>query len=313
MNVLNMIGNTPLIHLKRVTREEKFDIFAKAEFVNPSGSLKDRIALRMIAEAEQDGSIRTGGTIVEASTGNTAIALAMVGAYEGYKVVILMPEKTASQERISIVEKFGAEVKKTSVDNDGIDESLHGGFYEIPGRILAREMESKPDIWWTRQFSNPFNAIAHREGTGAEIVEQVGRRIDAVVVSVGTGGTLLGLTEALRVDSPSLKVVAVEPAGHPMLAQKLESYPLIEGITDGFVFQIMREKIADHVITVTDGEAVEMTNRLVREEGLFCGISSGANVHASLLIGRSNPSCKTIVTVLPDSHNRYLQMPHYIT
>ena len=313
---LELIGNTALIRLRKITKKEDFDIFAKAEFLNPSGSIKDRIALRMIEEAEKEGCLRPAGTIVEASTGNTAIALAFVGACKGYKVLILIPEQTASKERTSIIAKYGAEIRKVSVDSiagtEIGDASIHGGFYEIPGRIMARDMEDQPNIWWARQFSNPNNAAAHRDGTGGEILAQMdGERVDAVVASVGTGGTLVGLAEALQESSPL--VVAVEPAGHPMLSSGLANYPLIEGITDGFMHQIVKDNLADRILTLEDSQAIEMTHRLIKEEGLLCGISSGANVQAALMMGREIKDCRSIVTVLPDSYTRYLTAEHYVT
>jgi len=313
--ILQQIGNTPLISLKNITQGEDFNIFAKAEFLNPSGSIKDRIALRMIEGAEKNGYIRKGGIIVEASTGNTAIALSFVGTFKGYKVIIFMPEKTANNERIETVKKYGAEVRVLPLDPKGennlYDASIHGGYYEIPGRIMAKKMEKQPDIWWARQFSNPDNVSAHKEGTGNEIDKQMKDKIDAVVASIGTGGTFLGLAQALKKHSPLL--ISVEPAGHPMLYNKLEKYPLIKGVTDGIVFDIVQSELVNEAIAINDEDAISMTRRLIKEEGLFCGISSGANVAAAMVIGRKMPNCRNIVTVLPDSYNRYLNAEHYVT
>ena len=313
--ILQHIGNTPLISLKNITRGEEFEIFAKAEFLNPSGSLKDRIAIRMIGGAEKSGCLKKGGTIIEASTGNTAIALSFVGTLKGYKVIIFIPEKTASKERIEILKKYGADVRTVSLVPKGEDElydaSVHGGFYEIPGRMMCRDMEKQPDIWWARQFSNPDNVAAHRDGTGKEIDEQMSSKIDAVVASIGTGGTFLGLAQALEKHSPLL--IAVEPAGDPMVSTKFKNYPIIEGITDGIVYDIVQKDLLDKVVVINDEEAIAMTRRLIREEGLFCGISSGANVAAAMRIGREISNCKRIITVLPDSYYRYLTSEHYIT
>jgi len=313
--ILQHIGNTPLILLKNITRGEEFEIFAKAEFLNPSGSLKDRIAIRMIGGAEKSGCLKKGGTIIEASTGNTAIALSFVGTLKGYKVIIFIPEKTASKERIEILKKYGADVRTVSLvpkgENKLYDASVHGGFYEIPGRMMCRDMEKQPDIWWARQFSNPDNVAAHRDGTGKEIDEQMSDKIDAVVASIGTGGTFLGLAQALEKHSPLL--IAVEPTGHPMVSAKLKNYPIIEGITDGIVYDIVQKDLLDKVLVINDEEAIAMTRRLIREEGLFCGISSGANVVAAMRIGREISNCKRIITVLPDSYYRYLTIEHYTT
>jgi len=313
--ILQHIGNTPLISLKNITRGEGFEIFAKAEFLNPSGSLKDRIAIRMIGGAEKSGCLKKGGTIIEASTGNTAIALSFVGTLKGYKVIIFVPEKTASKERIEILKKYGTDVRTVSLVPKGEDElydaSVHGGFYEIPGRMMCRDMEKQPDIWWARQFSNPDNVAAHRDGTGKEIDEQMSSKIDAIVASIGTGGTFLGLAQALEKHSPLL--IAVEPAGDPMVSTKFKNYPIIEGITDGIVYDIVQKDLLDKVVVINDEEAIAMTRRLIREEGLFCGISSGANVAAAMRIGREISNCKRIITVLPDSYYRYLTSEHYIT
>lgn len=315
-DVLGMIGNTPLVQLDRITEGEKFEILAKAEYLNPSGSLKDRIALRMIEDAETQGHLRRGGTIVEASTGNTAIAVAMVGRHKGYNVIIYLPADTAVEERVRTLKMYGAEVRDASVGTtnaagDVGDTSIHGGYIEIAGRIMCRDIERQPDIWWARQFSSTGNSGAHRDTTGREILQQVDGKIDAVVASVGTGGTFVGLREAMPEPCPLM--IAVEPAGHAMLSRGLDEYPLVEGITDGFVLQILRENLADQVLTVKDEEAIDMTRRLHREEGLFCGISSGANVLAALRVGRESPGCKRIVTVLPDSYQRYMSCEHYVT
>ena len=172
-------------------------------------------------------------------------------------------------------------------------------------------MEKQPDIWWARQFSNPDNVAAHRDGTGKEIDEQMSSKIDAVVASIGTGGTFLGLAQALEKHSPLL--IAVEPAGHSMVSTKLKNYPTIKGITDGIVYDIVQKDVLDKVVAMNDEEAIAMTRRLIKEEGLFCGISSGANVAAAMRIGRQRSNCKRIITVLPDSYYRYLTNEHYIT
>lgn len=313
--ILQHIGNTPLISLKNITRGEEFEIFAKAEFLNPSGSLKDRIAIRMVSGAEKSGRLKRGGTIIEASTGNTAIALSFVGTLKGYKVIIFIPKKTASKERVEIIKRYGAEVRIAPAPlkdkNEPHDVGVHGGFYEIPGRIICRGMEKQPDIWWARQFSNPNNVAAHRDGTGKEIDRQLGSKIDAVVASIGTGGTFLGLAQALKRYSPLL--IAVEPAGHPMVSTKFKNYPIIRGITDGIAYDIVQKDLPDKVIVINDEEAIAMTRRLIREEGLFCGISSGANVAAAMRIGRETVNCKKIVTILADSYDRYISSEHYVT
>lgn len=318
-NMLDLIGDIPLVRLNRIGQDSEAEILVKPEFLNPSGSIKDRIAKRMIEAAEQEGKLRPGSTIVEASTGNTGTALAFVAAVKGYKRFVFSPKKVANRQRAAIMEAYGCEIQK--VDTDAFeaerrdqDSSVHGAVIEMRPRQLCLEMESgNDDVWWARQFSNPNNVLAHEEWTAQEILDQTDGRLDAFVASVGTGGTLLGVARALKAHDPSIFIAGVEPASSPTLAGPREDFPIIEDITDGIIPDIFDSDLVDEVFTVTEEQAIEMAHRLAEEEGIFSGISSGANVLiCTRLAGELGPA-KRIVTVLPDSRDRYLEVERYTT
>lgn len=312
-SVLELIGETPMVKLRKVTEGLDAEIYVKLEYMNPSGSLKDRIALEMIRRAEMEGRLKPGYTIVEASTGNTGIALSMVGRALGYRVAIYMPEGT-TQERIKIMESFGAEVHLVKL-RGGPRDSLAGAEVEIPTREACLNLErSEPKVWWARQFSNPANTSAHIK-TGEEILRQLGGRVDAFVASVGTGGTLLGVAKALRSRIPGVRIVAVEPssAEYPLKHGFKRVPGASEEVTGGIIEEILDGGVLDEVIQVSSEEAIAMSDRLVKEEGLFAGVSGGANVHASIDLAKRLGGHKRIVTVLPDSGDRYLTEKKYIT
>jgi cysteine synthase A len=311
-STLDLIGNTPMIQLSKVTRGVEANVLAKCEHLNPSGSIKDRIALRMIEQAEQTGALKPGYTITDASTGNTGIALSYVGAVKGYRVLICMPA-VMSEERAKIMRYYGAEVKRLSSEAGQRlkGKSVHGGVIEILPRQTCKAMEgARPDVWWARQFANPANVDAHRE-TGNEILRQTDQRLDAFVAAVGTGGTLLGVAEVLKRAVPHVKIIAVEPADAPILGA--EPRADIPGITGGIISEIRERGIVDEVVAVTDQEARTMAHRLTAEEGLFVGMSAGANVLAAIEQAQRLGKGNTVVTVLPDHRNRYFIDEHFTT
>jgi cysteine synthase A len=315
-SILDLIGNTPLVRLNRVTDGLDCQILAKLEYLNPSGSIKDRMALFMIENAEKRGDLKRGYTIVEASTGNTGIALSFVAAVKGYPMTVYMPKAVASEERMRMMRSYGAKIELVGTEDldSSLDPSIHGGVIEIVPRQKCLEVESStPDLWWARQFSNPDNVAAHRETTGREILRQTAGKLDAFVASIGTGGTLLGVSQAIKPTYPRVKMIAAEPAGAPWIGRGKEAIPYIEGITDGLLFDILDGDVADEILWVTDEDAVKMARRLAAEEGLFCGMSGGANVFAALQVAQRMGKGKTIVAILTDNRDRYLTTERYIT
>jgi cysteine synthase A len=314
-SVLDLIGNTPMVKLRSIPEEGDADIFVKLEYLNPSGSMKDRIALEMIRQAEAEGKLKQGYTIIEASTGNTGTALSLVGTCMGYRVIIYMPEGM-TPERIKLMESYGAEVHQLKLKGpEASDESVAGAEVEIPTRQRCLEIEgSTSGFWWARQFSNPANTAAHVK-TGQEVLRQMDGKVDAFVMSVGTGGTLLGVARALRAKLPTVGIIAAEPAS--------AAYPLIEGyrkvpgasdeVSGGIIAELLDSGIVDEVVQVTNDEAVVMSERLVKEEGLFAGVSAGANVHVAKMLAQRLGKGKRIVTILPDSGDRYLTEKKYTT
>jgi cysteine synthase A len=297
-NVVDLIGQTPMMRL--AFKGVEASIFAKLEYLNPGGSVKDRIAKQMIEEAEKRGDVRPGYTIVEATSGNTGIALSLAGAAKGYKVVIVMPG-TASSERRSIMQHYGANVVLTPAA-DFVEGAL----------AKARELASQPGWWMPSQFENFDNVAAHRESTGKEILKQVpGGKVDAFLAGIGTGGTLMGVAEALKKANRDVKIIAVEPVGPRSQAPEKVTDHLsiidhtVEGIGDGFVPKIVDVGLIDDWAQVCDEDALQTACMLAQERGLFVGISSGANVYASLKVARSLGRGRVVVTVLPDSADRY--------
>lgn len=317
-SVLEMIGNTPLVKLKEITEGIDANVMVKPEFLNPSGSLKDRIALTMIEEAEKTGKLKPGYTIIDGSTGNTGISLSLVGTMKGYKVAIYMPEGV-SEERTKIMRRYGAEVVLMSVEEEQDikrrGKSIYGAEIEVPLRVKCLEEENKnPKVWWARQFSNPGNVLAHNQ-TGREILAQTDNKVDAFVASVGTGGTVMGIGQVLKKKNSKTRVVAIEPA--------TSKFPLISGyrrvpgaspeVSGGIIARMLDERWLDEVVQVKGEDAIEMSHRLLREEGLFAGPSGGANVLVALKEARRLGKGRNVVTVLPDSGDRYLSSETYTT
>jgi cysteine synthase A len=296
-SILETPGLTPLVRLRRVTDAAGVEILVKLEYFGPSGSVKDRILPAIIAGAEERGDLRPGMTIIEATTGNTGIATAMTGAARGYPVIIVMPEGM-SEERKKAIEAYGAELVLTPGGESDVDLVLE----------KVRELKSHyPGLYYeVSQFSNADNIAAHRRTTGPEIWEQTGGRLDAFVDAQGTGGTLTGVASFLKERRSDVLAFAVEPEECPILAGGGWGPHRIEGIGDGFIPDNLHLELLDGVIEVTSDEAVWMARRLAREEGIFCGISSGCNVVGALKLARERPELRRIVTMINDNGLRYL-------
>jgi len=295
-SISELVGNTPIVKLAKIN-DTTSTILAKLEALNPSGSIKDVMALYMIEMAEKKGLLKAGGKIIEATSGNTGIAFAMLAPLKGCKFIAVMPEHM-SKERRQMMTAFGAEIVLTPEK-----EGFIGSIKKM--EQLARENK---DAWLPRQFDNPDNIAAHREITAKRILQEVKERIDVFVAGVGTGGTLMGVAEALKKVYPEVKVVAVEPAESAVMSGGKPASHIIQGIGPGFIPSLVNMALIDEVIKVKASDAVDMTRRLIKEEGLMVGISSGANVLASLEIAKRSTKGKTIVTVLPDRGERYLSM-----
>ena len=296
-DVLDSIGNTPLIRLRHVSDETGCEVYAKAEFLNPGGSIKDRIARHIVREAEKRGELRPGSTIMEVTSGNTGIALSMVGAMRGYKVVIILP-KTVSTERRHMIESFGAELRLLEEIND-IQSAIAD---------LEKLAEGHDEIFLPRQFANPDNIEAHRTTTGVEILRQVKQPIDAFTMGVGTGGTVMGVGRALREHGSKARIVAVEADESAVMSGEKRGKHGIQGLADGFIPGIVNMDEIDQIIRIKTPDAIERAHDMSREEGLLVGISSGANVIAATQIAKELGPGHTIVTVLPDRGERYLSM-----
>jgi cysteine synthase A len=320
-SMLDLIGGIPLVRLRRICDASHSEILVKPEFLNPSGSIKDRIAARMVENAELAGRLPGDTVIIEATTGNTGTALAFVAAVKGHRFVAYAPSKVANRSRMAIMEAYGCRVEVVDAavrgaqgdETSGGGSGAHGGRVELTGRERCLELErTGAHVWWARQFSSPDNVAAHRDGTAREILQSTEGRLDAFVASVGTGGTLLGVAEALKAHDPSILVVGVEPAGSRVLSE-WDSYPIIADISDGIIPQLWASGLVDKIVTVSDKEAIDMAHRLAEQEGIFCGMSSGANVFACMQLADELRPGARVVTILPDSRDRYLEVEKYTT
>ena len=288
-SVLETIGNTPLIRLRRISSG---NVFAKADFLNPGGSIKDRVAKHIIESAEKEGKLTPGMTIIEATSGNTGIGLTLVGVQKGYQVVCVMPENM-SEERKKIIKAFGGEIVLSPAE-----ESLTGSL-----KRMKTLTDADPERYFVaNQFANPHNPEIHHDQTASEIWHDTNGEIDIFVAGIGSGGTLQGIGKCLKEKKPGIKVVAVEPKNSAALLGREPGLHQIQGIGDGFIPDVLDVNLVDMVFTVSDEEAIETTRRLSREEGLLVGTSSGANVFAALHMdnGRNH-----VVTILPDRAERY--------
>ncbi|MEE8240320.1 MAG: cysteine synthase A [Nitrospirales bacterium] len=298
--ITQLIGGTPLVRLNRLSPEGGATIYVKVESFNPGGSVKDRICLNMLDEAEREGRIKPGATIVEPTSGNTGIGLALVSAVRGYNLILVMPE-SMSMERASLLSSYGAQLVLTPAW-----EGMKGAIQEAES-ILSQN----PSYFMPNQFANPANPAIHRKTTALEIWDALDGRIDAFVAAVGTGGTITGCGEVFKDRRPGIQIVAVEPAGSPVLSGGEAGPHKIQGIGAGFVPQVLNRSILDRILTVKDEQAYQTTKMLAKKEGLLVGISSGANVFAAQRVAEELGPGKHVVTVLCDTGERYISVEKY--
>jgi cysteine synthase len=293
-DITRLVGETPLLRLKRFGSPTTADIYAKLEYLNPGGSVKDRAAMGMVERAERQGLLRPGGTIVEATAGNTGIGLALIGVNRGYKVVLFVPQRF-SEEKVAIMRALGAEVTRTP-DEEGIQGAIKRATELVAG---------EPRAFLASQFENPANPDYHYETTASEIFEQMDGRIDAVVIGAGTAGTFTGVARYLKERLPKVLAFAVEPEGSILGGGKPGTHK-VEGIGASFIPKNFDRAVCDEVITVSDRDAFDTVRQLAAREGVLAGSSGGANVFASLQVARRLGSGQRVVTVIPDSAERYL-------
>ena len=298
-SITELIGQTPVVKLNRIVDENSADIYLKLEFMNPGSSVKDRIALAMIEAAEKAGKIQPGDTIIEPTSGNTGIGLAMVAAAKGYKAIFVMPD-TMSLERRNLLRAYGAELVLTPGS-----EGMRGAIQK------AEQLAQEHGYFMPQQFKNEANPEVHRLTTGKEIVEQMGDQLDAFVAGIGTGGTITGAGEVLRQAYPNIKIYAVEPADSPVLSGGKPGPHKIQGIGAGFVPDILNTSIYDEVVTVKTEEAFEAARLAARQEGILGGISSGAAIHVALQVAKKLGKGKKVLAIIPSNGERYLSTPLY--
>ncbi len=304
-NILEAIGNTPMIRLSRMPEEGSAEILVKMEGLNVGGSIKTRTALNMIEQAEKQGLIHPDTIIVEPTSGNQGIGLALVGAVKGYKTIIIMPD-SVSEERRKLVRHYGAEVILIHDAGDigaCIDECL---------QTALRMRDENPKVFVPQQFENPNNTLTHKKYTALEIMAQVAGPIDGFCAGIGTGGTITGIGEVLKAQYPDIEIWAVEPENAAILAGGTVGTHLQMGIGDGIIPDILNQNIYNDIYVVTDEEALDTSRRLAREEGLMVGISAGTNVAAALKLAKKLGKGKTVVTVLPDTAERYFSTPLFM-
>lgn len=295
-DITKLIGRTPMVRINRLTGPDCAEVVAKLESFNPAGSVKDRIAISMIEDAEARGLIKPGDTIIEPTSGNTGIGLAMVAAARGYKLILTMPENM-TEERKALLRLFGAELILTPA-SEGMSGAVR----------IAEELAQLHGYFMPQQFQNPANPEIHRRTTAQEILEDTEGRLDAFVAGVGTGGTITGVGEVLKEKTPWVRIIAVEPARSPVLSGGKPGSHGIPGIGAGFIPDVLNLNIIDEIITVSDEDARETMLRLAREEGILAGISAGAAMWAALQVARRLGPDKRVVVVLPDTGERYLSL-----
>lgn len=295
--MLDLVGNTPLVRIRRVVPDRAAELYGKLESMNPAGSVKDRIALAMINEAEKAGLLKPGATLVEPTSGNTGIGLAMVAAAKGYHLILTMPDDM-SLERRKLLARFGAELILTPRD-----EGMSGAV-----DAAVKLLKQHPEYFMPQQFENLANPEAHRRTTAQEILQALGDRVDAFVAGVGTGGTITGVGQVLKAQRPDILIVAVEPARSPLLSGGQARPHGIQGIGATFIPAVFDRSVVDEILTVEDRDAIQTSVRLAREEGILVGVSAGANVLAAGRIAQRLGPGHVVVTVLPDTGERYLSV-----
>ncbi len=298
-SITDLVGQTPIVKLNRLVDDNCADVYVKLEYMNPGSSVKDRIALSMIEAAEKDGTLKQGDTIVEPTSGNTGIGLAMIAAAKGYKTIIVMPD-TMSMERRNLLRAYGAELVLTP-GSEGIKGSIN----------KAEELVNKNGYFMPQQFKNEANPEVHRQTTGKEIVEQMGDQLDAFVAGIGTGGTITGVGDVLRKTYSEIKIYGIEPDDSPILSGGAPGPHKIQGIGTGFVPDVLNTDIYDEMIRVTTDEAFSAARRTAREEGILGGISSGAAVHAAIQVAKKLGKGKKVLAILPSNGERYLTTALY--
>ncbi|SRR6266851_1771136 len=293
-NITELVGQTPMLHLRRIAPDGAADIFAKLEYLNPGGSVKDRAAIGMIQRAEQEGRLKPGATILEATAGNTGIGLALIGVNKGYRVIVCVPEKFA-EEKVKVMKALGAEVLRTP-DADGMQGAIK----------KVKELSATiPGSFTALQFENPSNPDFHHQTTAAEIYEQMEGRVDAIVVGIGTGGTFSGVARFMKEKNPAIHCVAVETEGSVLQGGKPGPHK-VEGIGSSFVPKTFDRSVCDEIIMVTDKDAFATVAMMARKEGVLGASSAGANVFAAIEVARKLGKGKRVVTIIPDSAERYM-------
>jgi cysteine synthase A len=298
-SVAELVGETPIVKLNRIVDENSADVYLKLEYFNPGSSVKDRIALAMIEAAEQDGSLKPGDTIIEPTSGNTGIGLAMIAAAKGYKAILVMPE-TMSLERRNLLRAYGAELVLTP-GSEGMGGAIR----------KAEELAKENGYFMPQQFNNLANPEIHRKTTGKEIVEQVNGQLDAFVAGIGTGGTITGAGQVIREAIPGVKIYAVEPADSPVLSGGKPGPHKIQGIGAGFVPKVLDTDVYDEIIQVTTEQAFEAARNAAKNEGILGGISGGAAIYAALKVAKELGKGKKVLAVIPDNGERYFSTPLY--
>lgn len=298
-SITELIGKTPIVKLNKLVDEDMADVYLKLEFMNPGSSVKDRIGLAMVEAGEKSGDLKAGDTIIEPTSGNTGIGLAMVAAAKGYKLIVSMPD-TMSMERRNLLRAYGAELVLTPGS-----EGMNGAVKK------AEELASVHGYFMPQQFKNTANPEVHRLTTGPEIIEQMGDQLDAFISGIGTGGTITGAGEALKEQYPTIKLYAVEPSDSPILAGGKPGPHKIQGIGANFIPEVLNTKIYDGIIHVKNEEAFDYARRAAREEGLLGGISSGAAIFAALKVAKELGKGKKVLAIIPSNGERYLTTPLY--